>query len=118
MEYKQRDLVLVKFPFTDLTGFKVRPALIISNSSVNKSNDYLIMMITTQHIGGSFGIEFDNDDLTTPLKPPITKAYIYTKKLALLDKTIIHKKISTLKNLSKFQNIIEQHISSITLEED
>lgn len=117
MNYKQRDLVLVKFPFTDLTGFKVRPAVIISNSIVHKSKDYIIMMVTTQIIGGSFGIAFDNADLITPLKPPVTKGYIYTKKLAVLDESLIYKKISEFDNLPKFQSILDQHIKSITLEE-
>ncbi|SEP95306.1 type II toxin-antitoxin system PemK/MazF family toxin [Myroides profundi] len=117
MNYKQRDLVLVKFPFTDLTGFKVRPALIISNSSVHKSKDYIIMMITTQKIGGSFGVAFDNTDLTIPLKAPVTKGYIYTKKLAVLDESIIYKKISEFQNLTKFQNILDLHIDNIALED-
>lgn len=29
--YEQRDIVLVPFPYSDLTGAKQRPALIVSN---------------------------------------------------------------------------------------
>ncbi|MCC9042443.1 hypothetical protein LNQ81_07005 [Myroides sp. M-43] len=75
------------------------------------------MMVTTQVIGGSFGIAFDNTDLITPLKPPVTKGYIYTKKLAVLDESLIYKKISEFNNIVKFQSILDQHINSIALEE-
>lgn len=35
--YNQREIILVPFPYSDLTSSKQRPALIISNSLVNKS---------------------------------------------------------------------------------
>ncbi len=33
MTYKSRDIVLVPFPFNSRTGFKKRPAVIISNEN-------------------------------------------------------------------------------------
>ncbi len=44
--YKKGTIVLVPFPFTDLSGQKVRPAIIISNQS--KSTDVIVLFITTQ----------------------------------------------------------------------
>lgn len=38
--FKQGDIVVVKFPFTDGAEFKKRPALVISNARVNKTKDY------------------------------------------------------------------------------
>ncbi len=34
--YDQREIVLIPFPYSDLTGAKQRPALIISNQLINK----------------------------------------------------------------------------------
>ncbi|MEY3418047.1 MAG: hypothetical protein RL060_2159 [Bacteroidota bacterium] len=46
--YKQGDIVVVSFPFTDGSTFKKRPALIISNSTINKTGDYLLVQITSK----------------------------------------------------------------------
>jgi mRNA interferase MazF len=117
MNYKQRDLVLVKFPFTDLTGYKVRPALIISNSTCNKTGDYTVLMITTQEISKDLGVKFSNNDLTLPLRPPNTEGYVYCKKVAVLEGSIIQKKISSFKNIEKFKEILKSHINGINFEE-
>lgn len=45
--YKQRDIVLIPFPYSDLTGSKQRPALIISNTLL-KGNDLLCCLITSK----------------------------------------------------------------------
>jgi len=46
--YRQRDLVLVPFPFSDLSGQKVRPVLILSNDAYNQqSADVVVCGLTT-----------------------------------------------------------------------
>ncbi len=44
--YKKGTVVLVPFPFTDLTGNKVRPAVIVSNSK--NGHDIVVVFITSQ----------------------------------------------------------------------
>ena len=49
MAYSFADVVLVLFPFTDQSGAKKRPAVIVSSSSYNTSRrDLIIMAITSQ----------------------------------------------------------------------
>jgi mRNA interferase MazF len=47
-KYQRGDIVLVPFPFTDLSSTKKRPALIISNDEVNVTGDFTVVMITSQ----------------------------------------------------------------------
>ncbi len=44
----QRDIVLLTFPFSDLKGSKVRPAIVLSNNPYNKkSEDIVVVPLTT-----------------------------------------------------------------------
>ena len=46
--YDQGEIILIPFPYSDLTGFKKRPALIISNSKLNETEDKVCCLITSQ----------------------------------------------------------------------
>ena len=57
MKYKRGEIVWV-FPFSDASGDKVRPALVISNDLINRTGDYLLMQVTSR---------LRNDDLSLPI---------------------------------------------------
>jgi len=40
----QKEIVLLPFPFSDLEGTRVRPALVVSNDELNKKSDDCIMV--------------------------------------------------------------------------
>jgi len=47
--FKRGDIVLVPFPFTDLSSAKQRPALVVSSDALNAaSEDVLVAAITSQ----------------------------------------------------------------------
>ena len=47
--FRRGDVVLVAFPFTDLTTTKMRPALIVSSDVFNhKNSDVIVVAITSQ----------------------------------------------------------------------
>lgn len=48
MIFQRGEIVWVRFPFTDVSATKVRPALILSNEIVNRTGDYLLMQITSK----------------------------------------------------------------------
>ncbi len=46
--YRQRDIALVPFPFSDLSARKVRPVLVLSNDQYNQQSlDVLVCALTT-----------------------------------------------------------------------
>lgn len=106
MSYQQGDIILVPFPYTDLTGNKVRPAIIVSNSKVHRSGDVIIVQMTSQSITGDLAIQIGNRDVTTPFKPPHDTQYIYCKKIATVSQGIIHKTITRIKDSSKIIEIL------------
>ena len=50
MAYRQGDIVLASFPFTDLTSSKRRPALVLSPDSFNAAGEDLVLAAVTSHI--------------------------------------------------------------------
>jgi mRNA interferase MazF len=99
--YKQGDIIVVKFPFTDGSEFKKRPAMIISNETVNKTGDYLIVQITSKN---------NTDDLSVPivdkdcLQPLALKSYIRIHKIFTIHHSLI---------LSKFTSATQPFILKI-----
>ena len=48
ISFKQWDIVLVQFPFTDFQSTKKRPALVISPNLYNRDDDLIVLFITSQ----------------------------------------------------------------------
>ena len=44
--FSKNDIVLIRYPFSEMTGAKVRPAIIFSNPHV--SDDYLVVPLTSK----------------------------------------------------------------------
>ena len=82
--FKRGKIVLVPFPFSDLSNQKIRPALIISNQP--KSPDVVVLFITSQNKSKStFLIDISPSDLNG-LK---TKSKIVCDKIATLNTKVI-----------------------------
>ncbi|WP_068322109.1 type II toxin-antitoxin system PemK/MazF family toxin [Pyrococcus kukulkanii] len=80
-ELLQWEIVLLDFPFVDLIGKKLRPALIASNNNLNKISNAVIALQITSNIRSGF-MEYnikitDNDVMrypgTKPLRPSLIK---------------------------------------------
>jgi len=75
------DILLIKFPFTDLSGNKLRPAVVIFDNSL----DFTVCFVTTQT-----GWQEATDVLLTP--NPINRlnkqSLIRTSKIATLDRSL------------------------------
>jgi len=87
--YNQRDIVLVPFPYSDLTAAKQRPALIVSNSIVNKSEDRICCLITSNPSTEGMLIELKDFEKG---KLPF-KSWIKPNRLFSINEKIINKKL-------------------------
>ena len=67
MKYRQRDIILVPYPFSDLSTIKKRPAIVVSNELVNKSNDVIIARITSIPHFDSFSFLIEDFMVDNPL---------------------------------------------------
>lgn len=91
--YNQGDIILIPFPFSDLSNSKVRPAIVLSNSVVNKTSDIICAQITSQVYKDAYSFEIKDADTTVKLGGTNE---IRCHKIFTADKSIIRKKISHL----------------------
>lgn len=105
MPHRQGDIVIVPFPFTDLSGQKQRPAIVISSDEVNfKSEDLILANITSQIRNDNFSFFLDNSYLSAPLPKD---SEVRCNKIFTADKSIIRKTISRLLP-EHLENLVEK----------
>lgn len=95
--YKQGEVVLIPFPFTDLTTFKQRPALVISSTEFNRTHRDIIVAAITSHVAGkSADDEYrlaKQEQIACGLPKP---SLIKVNKIVTLDKRLIRKSLGQL----------------------
>lgn len=96
MNYHKGDIVWVDFPFTDGSQTKHRPAIIISNSKVNRTGDFLLVMITSKIRKDALSLEIKESDFKN--KPLEIKSFIRLHKIFTLNETLILGKKTSVKN--------------------
>jgi mRNA interferase MazF len=111
MKVEQRDIFLVPFPFSDFSGKKVRPIIIVSNDKFNgSSKDVIVCGITSNFCGGRYEIKIDNSSLDEGNLFEI--CCVKSENLLKLDKSFLIKKIGRVKKelflkvLNKINSII------------
>ncbi len=98
---KQGDIIIVKFPYSNMHDYKTRPAIIVSNDQLNQTQDYWLCPITTQPHYESI-----------PLEGSITegkldkKSYAKTNTITTIEQSNIHKRIGAISK-EKLSEIIE-----------
>ncbi len=103
--YNQQEIVLIPFPYSDLTGNKKRPALIISNSILDKTEDRICCLVTSNIHKDD--IEIKNTDFkegNLPFKSSVKSHRIFT-----INQKIIIKKLGIV--TESFHNKITNKIS-------
>ncbi len=88
------DIVLVPFPFTDQSGAKKRPAVIVSSTAYNQARRDVVIMAVTSQIkpSGAFGEVIIQDwQAASLLKPSAIKPVFAT-----IEQTLILKRLGQL----------------------
>jgi mRNA interferase MazF len=107
---EQKDLLLVPFPFSDQSGRKVRPVIVISNNEFNKySDDVIVIGVTSNILKDKYTINLTNKNLDEGKL--ITDCIIKIENILKLDKELIIKKIGKI-NQETLKNMIDK-LSSI-----
>jgi mRNA interferase MazF len=92
---KKGDIVIVRFPFTDASEYKKRPALVISNHQVNLTGDYLMVQITSKDKKDALSLSIKPTDYLGEELP--LKSFIRLHKIFLLNESLVLSKATSLK---------------------
>lgn len=96
MHINQKEIVLLPYPFSNLEGMKVRPALIVSNKFFNKkSADCLAVPLTTIIKDEPYSVIINNNDMVSG--ELIKQSRIRTDKIFSIEKNRVTMKIGTIK---------------------
>ena len=94
--YKQGDIIIVFFPYSDdINTSKLRPAIVVSNELSNGlDNDIIICPITTRLRQSRFSFPLSNEDLLQPLPKD---SEVRCNKFATIRSSEVLKSVSALK---------------------
>jgi len=102
---EQRDLLLIPFPFSDQSGKKVRPVVVISNNEFNRtSEDILIVGVTSNISKDRYTILLSQNSLEEGIlnDPCCIKA----ENLLKIDKKLVLKKIGKI-NTATLEQVVQ-----------
>ena len=112
---KQRDIILIPFPYSDLSQEKRRPAVIISDSEYNTHNeDVICCAITSNPREYHQSIEINNQDLDDGSL--MFNSRVKPSKIFTLNQSSVIKRLARL-NIPKSKEVVKQLNVSIKIEE-
>jgi mRNA interferase MazF len=103
-KYFQGDIILIPYPYTDLSNTKKRPALIISKDSINKEN-YIVVKITSVIRNDLFSFPISPKDVEDGLLHKKSEARV--NEVFTIHESIIIKKIASL-NKDSLQKLLKK----------
>ena len=101
-KFVKGDIVVISFPFSDLSGAKRRPALVLADLS---GDDIILCQITSQNTFDKYAIPIkDKDYLFNKLA---VSSNIRPNRIFTADKNIIIKKVSSI-NENAFEIVLKK----------
>lgn len=107
--HKIGDIILTPFPFTDLSGNKVRPALVLGSQTGGDDITVCFISSVMQNKLHAFDILVDSRDKGFPKTGLKLQSIIKTTKIATLDKAVVLGKIGDLDtvNIKKVKKVLK-----------
>lgn len=97
ISYKQGEVVLISFPFTDLSSYKQRPGIVISSDKFNDTHrDVIIAAITSRIPAQISGTDYVLDMNEQKQAGLPKKSMVKMDKIVTLDQILIRKKLGHL----------------------
>ncbi len=103
MTPKQRDILLIPVPFTDLSSAKRRPVLVLSSDAHNTTSSDVMVAAITSNLDGT-GVVINSEDMETGTLP--RQSRVLPGKIYTLSKGMIVKRYGRL-NTERFQQVVE-----------
>lgn len=94
--YRRGDIVLVSFPFTDLSSSKRRPALVISPDPFNEQGQDVVLIAITSQEPDDSAVTIDARDCVDGELPKTS--FVKLSKLFTVHSTLVLKKMCALRS--------------------
>jgi mRNA interferase MazF len=101
-QFMKGDVVVVPFPFSDLSQSKRRPALVVATLT---GNDLILSQITSQTVSDGYAIALNNEDLVSGNL--LAPSNVRPNRLFTADRQIILSQVGCLK-ASKIEEVINK----------
>lgn len=96
------DIVVIPFPFSDLSSSKKRPALVLTDLP---GDDIILCQITSQSSADPNAVSLTNADMTSGSL--VKSGYIRPTRLFTADKNIILRKVAVV-NTGKYGQVVQK----------
>ncbi len=93
---KRGDVVLIDFPYSDRTGSKVRPSLVVQSDALNSIRDDVILAIITSKSSGRPDMEILIEVTDEPRSGLRFDSYLQCDTLATVDQSLVLNVIGSL----------------------
>ena len=106
--YNFGDVLLVPFPFTDQTGTKKRPAVVVNSTIYNQRHSDLILMAITSQVRKP--LNFGELEIVEWQKAGLLKSSVVKPVFTTIEVRIVIKKLGNLEisDENNLRNIIQQ----------
>ncbi|SHN06762.1 mRNA interferase MazF [Cyclobacterium lianum] len=104
MDFRQGEIVIVPFPFSDGQLSKSRPAVVISGERVNNTRDIILAQISSTSRSDEFSFFIDENRITVSLRK---MSQVRVHKIFAMEKMLVKKKISQLTDLAKNELLVK-----------